>query len=86
MKLTLVATKRLRQRINDVGLVLGSPMRRSAYREGGTAVLHRTSWDCGCVVEYSDRSLDACDGDAALHWSTCGEHRQIGLLSSMANS
>jgi hypothetical protein len=27
------------------------------------------------------RLLDARDGDGGLHWSTCGEHRQIGLLS-----
>jgi hypothetical protein len=84
-RLTLVATKRLRQRIDQIVLALGFPMRRSTHREGATAV-HRTSWDGGCVVEYSDRLLDTRDGDGGLRWSTCGEHRQIGLLSSSAGS
>jgi hypothetical protein len=79
-RLTLLAAKRLRQRIDEIVLALGFPMRRATHREGGTTV-HRTSWDCGCVVEYIDRLLDARDGDGGLHWSTCGEHRQIGLLS-----
>jgi hypothetical protein len=83
MNLTLEATKRLRRRIDEVALVLGLPLRRSMPQPRGAAVLHRTSWDCGCVVDYIDSFLE--DRQAVLQWNTCGEHRQIGLLSSTAD-
>jgi hypothetical protein len=82
MNLTLEATKRLRQRIDEVALVRGPPLRQSMQQPSVTAVLHRTSRDCS-VVDYSDSFLD--DREAALQWDTCGEHRQIGLLSSTAD-
>ena len=83
MNLTLEATKRLRQRIDEVALVLGPPLHRSMRQPSGTEVLHRTSWDCGCVVDYVDGFVD--DREPVLQWGTCSEHRQIGLLSSNAD-
>jgi hypothetical protein len=83
MNLTLAAAKRLRQRIDEVTLVLGTPLHRSVRQPSATEVLHRTSWDCGCFVDCVDGYLN--DDEAVLRWGTCGEHCPIGLLSSGAD-
>jgi len=82
MNSALAAAKRLRHRIDEVALVLGPPVHRSLRQPNGTSVLRRTSWDCGCVVDCIDGFPD--DRAAVMQWGTCGEHRQIGLLSSNA--
>ena len=83
MNFTFAATKRLRKRIDDVALTLGPPLHRSMLQPSGIEVLHRASWDCGCVVDYVDGFVDDCE--PLLRWNTCGEHHQIGLLSSGAD-
>ena len=80
MNFTFATTKRLRKRIDQVALALGPPLHRSLLQPSGTEVLQRTSWDCGCVVDYIDGFV--ADSEPVLRWATCGEHRQIGLLSS----
>jgi len=83
MNFTFETTKRLRKRIDEIALTLGPPVHRSMLQPSGTEVLHRASWECGCVVDYVDGFADDCE--PLLRWDTCGEHDQIGLLSSDAD-
>ena len=83
MNFSFATTGRLRRRLDEVALVLGSPLHRSMLQPSGTEVLHRASWDCGCVVDYVDGFVNDCE--PALQWYTCSEHHRIGLLSSNAD-
>lgn len=75
MNVTLADTKRHRRRIDEITVLLGAPLRRSVRSYTAGTVLNRTSWDCGCVVDCIERSLDPAR--AVFQLSTCGEHRKI---------
>jgi hypothetical protein len=81
MNFTFATTKRLIE--NESKKSLSSSVLRCTDRDSNQAGLKYYTahhGDCGCVVDYTDGFVD--DREHVLQWDGCGDHHQIGLLSS----
>ena len=84
MKFTFATTKRLIE--NESTKSSSSSGLRCTDRDSNQAGLKYCTahhGDCGCVVDYIDGFVDDIDDcEPVLQWDRCGDHHQIGLLSS----
>jgi hypothetical protein len=57
------------QRIGDIFRVLGSRQDRVLLRSTSTPFMYRSTWPCGCAVDYIDSEVGPFD------WRACADHK-----------
>jgi|NGEPerStandDraft_6_1074524.scaffolds.fasta_scaffold258567_1 hypothetical protein len=55
--------------IGDIFRVLGSRQQRTPLESTNTPFMFRSTWSCGCAVDYIDAEVGPFD------WSRCADHR-----------
>jgi hypothetical protein len=70
----------LLQHLHEVDGVLGEPKNRVKAFSAGRPALYRSTWSCGCAIDYieSDR-----DDPASFMWNRCGVHRAKQMHGSI---
>jgi hypothetical protein len=71
----------------EVERLIGPPLRQSVIVLTGSPPLHRTTWICGCSLDFTEaETVDDGDPDTfnpSLRWHRCAYHRRVVQLSSV---
>jgi hypothetical protein len=65
------------QQSAEIEAVLGPALRESVIESTGAPPLHRTTWVCGCSVDFTDADSDEINAiDQSMRWHGCAYHRR----------
>ena len=71
------------QQSAEIESVLGPPLRQSIIQLSGSPLLHRTTWICGCSVDYLDHTVTQDETlNPTMRWHQCVyHHKKVALLT-----
>jgi hypothetical protein len=64
------------QHVGEIFRALGSRHQQTLLQSTDTPFMYRSTWSCGCVVDYIDAGVGPCA------WMRCADHRDHGEKGS----